>query len=1425
GGNGGGSGDTKKADKVCTRCHKPGHLVNECHRTAYDEVEKAIKAGLLKRGDDGSITAAAAEIIPSASATIDNNPFQYAGADFIDAPIDVPAGTFQVDGLAGLIGAALSGKAEVPTVVPTPVDESTIALIASLKKLIALIDSGAGDHLFASAEGLVNIRTIPTTHIRIASGAILLATQAGDLITPDFSLQRVLIVPGLAFNLISVNRLANGRVKVEFDGGHCRAILKDSGRVVFDALLKNRSYLLEVCPSSTLTVDGAVTKALSLRELHNVAAHLNFRDCRLLAKSPLFEGWVVEDDNDKSPFCEHCVIGKHHQLPLKRSITTTANLFDIVSTDLAGPMQVESLNHKRYWISFIEHKSRRSFIYYLRDKSDALLAYQNFENMVETQLGLKIKVLRSDRGGEYINKLFGAHLGKRGTLLETRAPYKPQQNGIAEIFNRVLAERTVVVLDQSGLPRTFWAEISQYLVDVFALLPHATIGNKAPISLWPRNHGLTPDQLHPPGCAAYPLIPGELRKKLDPHARRCVFLGVDHGTKGYRLWDYENKRVVVSADVIFQHGAFPLRANAPPLKPPFDFNDLLIDDTPDEKAPKPVLPPPPPSPASQPSTIEELSRDFDDLDLDDDISAAGEDPAEPAPQVVVPPAFEDPNFQAHIPPPPPPVARSPSPEPEQRAPSPPPEALPPAEEDRRPSRNLPNVDYGLLHNPQARNRSERFAGVVTTQPLQTRGSVTLEDRSDYSRSSNSLFQTRNSLAGVPLSNTLSFENVGGGQNNIAPPIVSQAPVDCKTTNCPFSSDADKFRRPKGPRITSALSASTPPTLPRPARAQLQHNLRRSAIFAAQKANATAYVNAAIGRIVDDLAESGNSEQLEALLASPDVLKGMASLLEDSPTYRQAKASPEWRFWEVACAEEMASIDKTGTWTLVPRPTNGENIIRTQWVFRKKRGANGEITRYKARCVVLGNHQREGEDFDEVFASVGKATTLRILQALRAKLNLKCVQFDVSTAFLGADIDKDVYVYPPPGFEYPPGKENWVLKLNKSLYGLRQSPRLWRQRIDEVLKRIGFELSKADDGLYILNRGKRFAWLFLHVDDGKIFSNDDALIAEIKAGLEKEFDLTWDENPTYYLGIVESHDRKRGIVTLHQTPYLRQVLERFGMQNCHAEATPIAHGSLLEAGTVEQLEAGKHFPLAALVGALLYASSWTRPDISTAVSRISAFVSAPTPAAWEAGKRILRYIRGTLDYGLVYTRDLDPVQLQAQFSFIPNEWPRDREGNFLQVYSDADWAACVLTRRSVTGNLLMLANGPVDWLSRRQASVSPSTCAAEFQALAETGGQVTWSRFLLLELGFPQDSPTLLYGDNQGSIAVANSNASSHKKLRHVDIKSFLIKEMVEKGTIEISYISTKDMMADCMTKGLPREAHQRAVAAMGLRPIGSRGGV
>ncbi|CAI7776395.1 unnamed protein product, partial [Closterium sp. NIES-54] len=256
---------------------------------------------------------------------------------------------------------------------------------------------------------------------------------------------------------------------------------------------------------------------------------------------------------------------------------------------------------------------------------------------------------------------------------------------------------------------------------------------------------------------------------------------------------------------------------------------------------------------------------------------------------------------------------------------------------------------------------------------------------------------------------------------------------------------------------------------------------------------------------------------------------LATFGDDPSTHTEALASPDASLWKQAMEKELASIKENDVFELVD-PPKGAYLVGCKWVLKKKLGPDGGVERYKARLVAQGYTQREGEHYSETFTPVTKATTLRVLLALAASLNLEVEQLDVCTAFLYGLRMEEVHMQQPPGYDDGSGR---VWKLKRTLYSLKQSPRGWYKRIDNFLLQHGFARSECDNPLYVLKEGEKQLVILLYVDDIILFSDSKDLIREVKQRLGAEFAVR-DLGPvTYYLGMHVDRDRANGTIHLHQ----------------------------------------------------------------------------------------------------------------------------------------------------------------------------------------------------------------------------------------------------------------------------------------------------
>jgi hypothetical protein len=488
-------------------------------------------------------------------------------------------------------------------------------------------------------------------------------------------------------------------------------------------------------------------------------------------------------------------------------------------------------------------------------------------------------------------------------------------------------------------------------------------------------------------------------------------------------------------------------------------------------------------------------------------------------------------------------------------------------------------------------------------------------------------------------------------------------------------------------------------------------------------------------------------------------------------------------------QEIDSLNEHDVYELVELP-NERKAVGCKWVFKVKRNADGSVERYKARLVAQGFSQKYGEDYDETFSPVVRFESIRTVIALSVQRGLILHQMDVTAAFLNGDLEEDVYMKQPQAFEVA-RKENRVFKLRKSLYGLKQSSRCWNSVLDEHLKSLGFSQSPGDPCIYVKETDNDIFIVAIHVDDIILAGKTDEEIAEVKKGIAKRFRVKDMGELNYILGLQVV--RKDGKVWIGQPSYSENMLKKFGMADCKPCETPVDVSSKLVKGTEDSKPMNKEKYQSA-VGSLLYLSSATQPDITFAVNSVAKFSANPTEEHWIAVKRIFRYLKGSINYGLIYSGDLSP----------------DCVG-----FSDADWVGDLNDRKSTSGYVFSMNGGAVSWRSKKQTCVVLSTAEAEYIALSAAVQEALWMRQLLASLNVEVETSITIYEDNQSAICMSK-NPQYHGRSKHIDIRFHFVRDQVEKKTVNVLYCPSNDMLADLLTKGIAKEQFKKLRQLIGV---------
>jgi hypothetical protein len=464
-------------------------------------------------------------------------------------------------------------------------------------------------------------------------------------------------------------------------------------------------------------------------------------------------------------------------------------------------------------------------------------------------------------------------------------------------------------------------------------------------------------------------------------------------------------------------------------------------------------------------------------------------------------------------------------------------------------------------------------------------------------------------------------------------------------------------------------------------------------------------------------------------------------------------------------EELSQIEKNKTWELVPRPLN-KNVIGAKWFFKNKMD-EGKITRNKAILVCKGYAQVEGIDFGETFAPDARMESIRLILAYASSKYIKVYQMDVKSTFLNGDLEEEVYMEQPDGLQVQV-EEQYVYRLKKALYRLKQAPRAWYSRLDNYLRQQGFRKGNTDSNLYIKKENDNLIIVEIYVDDIIFGSDDNRLSKQFAESMQKEFEMSMLGEMKFFLGLQITQSDK--VISISQTKYINEMLKKFQMEDFKPVVTPMVTGC--ELSKFDDTKDVDQRVYRSMIGSILYAIT-TRPDIMHVVCQVGRFQASPKTSHLLAVRRIFRYLKGTTKttkYGLWYPT-----------------------GNHLDLYAftNADWAGCVDDMKSTSGATFFIGGCLVSWSSKKQSAVSLSTAEAEYIVATTCCTQVPWMKQMLEDIHIHYNEPIHILCDNTSSISISK-NPIMHSKTKHIPIKLHFLREQVMSKVIKVENVGTKD---------------------------------
>ncbi|KAL4289903.1 hypothetical protein GQ457_14G000940 [Hibiscus cannabinus] len=413
------------------------------------------------------------------------------------------------------------------------------------------MDSGSSSHMTANLEAFISLNRSAKTRIKTADGTIHHSEGKGVIQLNSGQgcfIKDVLYVPYLDSNLLSVGQFLREGYSLLFEDYSC-AVFTDKTKknlLLKVPMAKNNMFPLVINDEKKALVASLEDDSWLW---HHRYGHLNFKSLSLLSNQNLVDGLPMIRRIDA--VCESCVVGKQHRDPFSKSSNMRASKpVELIHADVCGPMQTLSLNNSRYFVVFVDDFSRMTWVYFVKEKSEVFSVFKKFKSSIEKQSGNAVKVLRTDRGGEFVSTEFDNFCEEMGIQHQLTASYTPQQNGVAERKNRSLVEMAKSMLKAKCLPKSFWAEAIHTAAYVLNRSPTSALTHLTPFEAF---QGRKPKVTHFKvfGCVAHVLVPSQKRSKLDDNSVKCIFVGYSLETKGYRFYNPENKKLIISRDVVF----------------------------------------------------------------------------------------------------------------------------------------------------------------------------------------------------------------------------------------------------------------------------------------------------------------------------------------------------------------------------------------------------------------------------------------------------------------------------------------------------------------------------------------------------------------------------------------------------------------------------------------------------------------------------------------------------------------------------------------------------------------------------------------------------------------------------------------------------------------------------------------------------------
>ncbi|GJV69455.1 putative ribonuclease H-like domain-containing protein [Tanacetum coccineum] len=826
---------------------------------------------------------------------------------------------------------------------------------------------------------------------------------------------------------------------------------------------------------------------------HRRLGHLNFKNLNKLVKDNLVRGLPSKSfKNDHT--CVACQKGKQHKASCKAKIDRyVTHPLHTLHMDLFGPTSVRSINHASYCLVITDDCSRFCWVFFLAKKDETSDILKTFIRQIENQLNQKVKIIRSDNGTEFKNRVMLEFCGEKGIKQEFSNARTPQQNGVAERMNRTLIEAARTMLADSHLPTTFWAEAVNTACYTFNRVRVTKPQNKTPYELL-FGHKPILSYIRPFGCHVTILNTLSPLGKFDGKSDEGFLVGYSVNSKAFRVYNLVTKRVEVNLHVNFLEE----KPNVQGIGHRWMFDlDYLTDSM--NYIPVSLQNQANPAGSKEVIDIDVQTEEAADLMVVSSTSLTEATRKAAISEKIAKKKTHSPKQSSSTP-----ISKSADDIMTFRkeldalalkhlGPVP---ATAPTSTNNTGSDNLntgfEEVTPGNIEaiSPSADHEEEVFSDADDDEMPEIR---------IYDKSSEGIFEQA------------SYDDDG---------------IITDFNNLPDEVDVTTNHTLRIHNAHPQSQILGDPNTPVQTRSSLKKITEAHALVS--------YIQAQ--------QRSNHKDQQHCLFA--------CFLSQSEP--RKVSEALEDESWVEAMQEELLQFKLQQVWVLVDLP-NGAKVIGTKWVYRNKKDERGVVVRNKARLVAQGHRQEEGIDYDEVFAPVARIEAIRLFLAFASFMGFIVYQMDVKSAFLYGTIDEEVYVSQPPGF-VDPDHPTKVYKVVKALYGLHQAPRAWYATLSTFLEKHGYKRGTIDKTLFIRRNKKDIMLVQVYVDDIIFGSTNKSWCDEFEALMQSRFQMSSMGELTFFLGLQVKQNK--GGIFISQDKYVAEILKKFDLVNVKAAITPM-----------------------------------------------------------------------------------------------------------------------------------------------------------------------------------------------------------------------------------------------------------------------------